>query len=121
MSINSILVVDDTLTDLTNIRDIVSDAGFKVITASNGKEALQKAKAEEPDLIFMDIIMPEMDGYETCRRLAGDEQTKNIPVVFVSSKNQKADKVWAKMQGGKSYVTKPYSADEIVDQIKTFQ
>lgn len=119
--INSILVVDDEAAHLTNLRDIVSDAGFNVTTANNGKEALEKAKADRPDLVFLDIIMPEMDGYETCRLLAGDEVTKEVPVVFVSSKNQKADKVWAEMQGGKAFVTKPYSPDEIIDQIKAFQ
>jgi len=121
VSIKSILVVDDTPTDMTNLRDIVSDAGFRVTTADNGREALEKAKAEGPDLIFLDIIMPEMDGFETCRHLSGDPATKEIPVVFVSSKNQKADKVWAEMQGGQAYITKPYTPDEIVDQIKAFQ
>ena len=114
-------MLDDEPAHLTNLRDILSDAGFSVSTANNGKEAIEKAKAKAPDLIFLDIIMPEMDGFETCRQLAGDPETKEIPVVFVSSKNQRADKVWAEMQGGKAYVTKPYSADEIVDQIKAFQ
>ena len=64
--------------------------------------------------------MPDMDVFKTCRELAHDTDTKDIPVVFVTSKSQKADRVWAQMQGGKAYITKPYSADDIVEQIKAF-
>jgi twitching motility two-component system response regulator PilH len=113
-----ILVVDDSPTDLANIKNIVTEAGCIVVTATNGKEAIEKAKTEKPDLIFMDIIMPDMDGYAACRTLGNEAETKNIPVVFVTSKNQKADRLWAQMQGGKAFVTKPYSADAIVDQLK---
>ena len=68
----------------------------------------------------MDIIMPDMDGYEACRELNNDDRTKHIPVVFVTGKDQKADRIWAQMQGGKAYITKPYDADQIVDQNKAF-
>jgi twitching motility two-component system response regulator PilH len=121
MRINKILVVDDSPADLTNIKNIVSEAGCTVISAMSGKEALEKAKSEKPDLIFLDIIMPDMDGYATCRQLHNDNVTKDIPVVFVTSKNQKADRVWAQMQGGKAFISKPYSADQIIDQIKVLQ
>jgi twitching motility two-component system response regulator PilH len=96
----------------------VADAGCMALTASNGQEALDKARTEKPDLIFLDIIMPGHDGFGTCRRLTSDSDTKGIPVVFVSSKNQKADRLWAQMQGAKGYITKPYSDDVIIDQIK---
>lgn len=121
MSINKVLVVDDSPTELAYIQSIVSDAGCLVLTATSGQEALTKAKAEKPDLIFLDIVMPDQDGFSTCRKLAGDTATKDIPVVFVTSKNQKADRVWAQMQGAKGYITKPYSSNEIVDQIKAHQ
>ncbi len=120
MAIQTILVVDDSPTDLENIKNIVIEAGRNVVTASSGQEAIEKARSEKPDLIFMDIIMPEMDGYAACRLLSGDADTKDIPVVFVTSKGQKANRLWAQMQGGKGYVTKPYSADAITDQIKAF-
>ena len=120
MSINKVLVVDDSPAELSSIKQIISDAGCMVISASNGKEALEKAKAEHPDMIFMDIIMPEMDGYEATRHLSNDKDTRNIPIVFVSSKSQKADKLWGQMQGGKAYITKPYSSDQIIDQLKAF-
>jgi len=118
MLVRKVLLVDDSPTDLANIKHIVIEAGCAVITATNGKEAVEKAKVEKPDLIFMDIIMPDMDGYAACRLLGSEGETKNIPVVFVTSKNQKADRLWAQMQGGKAFVTKPYAADAIIDQMK---
>ncbi len=120
MAIRKVLVVDDSPTDLAHIKSIVDEAGCIVVAATNGKEAIEKAKAEKPDLIFMDIIMPDMDGYAACRLLGNESETKDIPVVFVTSKNQKADRLWAQMQGGKAFVTKPYAADAIIDQLKTF-
>lgn len=120
MTIRKVLLVDDSPTDLANIKHIVTEAGCIAITATNGKEAVEKAKAEKPDLIFMDIIMPDMDGYAACRLLGNENETKAIPVVFVTSKNQKADRLWAQMQGGKAFVTKPYVADSIIDQMKVF-
>lgn len=120
MAINKVLVVDDSDTELTNIKSIVSDTGCIVLSASSGLEAVEIAKKEQPDIIFMDIIMPDMDGYEATRKLNNDPATRDIPIVFVSSKNQKADKLWAQMQGGKGYVTKPYTADKILSQLKSF-
>ena len=120
MAINKVLVVDDSDTERTNIKSIVSDTGCIVLSASSGLEAVEIAKNEQPDIIFMDIIMPDMDGYEATRKLNNDPSTRDIPIVFVSSKSQKADKLWAQMQGGKGYVTKPYTADKILSQLKSF-
>lgn len=120
MEISKVLVVDDSTADLMNIKNIVAEAGYNVITACSGVEAIEKAKSQKPDLILMDIVMDETDGYEACRRLTKDGDTKNIPVVFVSSKNQKADRVWAELQGGKGLIGKPFTADQIVSQIKAF-
>jgi twitching motility two-component system response regulator PilH len=120
MAIRKVLVVDDSPADLANVKNIVTEAGCIVVTATNGKEAVEKAKVEKPDLIFMDIIMPDMDGYAACRLLGNEGETKEIPVVFVTSKKQKADRLWAQMQGGKAFITKPYTADAIIDQLKAF-
>lgn len=120
MSINKVLVVDDSDTELSNIKSIISKTGCIVLSASSGLEAVEIAKRERPDMIFMDIIMPDMDGYEATRKLSNDSATRDIPIVFVSSKNQKADKLWAQMQGGKGYVTKPYTPEKIIDQLKSF-
>src|SRR5690349_13231820 len=103
------LVVDDSIADIANIKSILTDAGCLVVTAACGKEAIEKAKAEKPAVIFLDIVMPDMDGYEACRVLAADPLTKGIPVVFVTSKRQQADKVWGQMQGAKGHVVKPFT------------
>ncbi len=113
-----VLVVDDSQAETVNMRSILSDAGCVVITASNGREALAKAKAEQPSVVFLDIVMPEMDGYEACRLLQEDAATKHIPVVFVTNKGGKSDMVWGQMQGAKGHVTKPYKPDQIIDQLK---
>jgi twitching motility two-component system response regulator PilH len=115
MAAKKALVVDDSAADLANLKSILSDAGCMVVTATSGKEAIDKAKTEHPTLIFLDVVM---DGYEACRLLSQDAGTKSIPVVFVTSKGQKADKVWGELQGAKGHITKPYTADQIVDQLK---
>ncbi|MBI3560884.1 MAG: response regulator [Gammaproteobacteria bacterium] len=120
MAINKVLVVDDSAAELSNIKKIIHNIGCSVISASNGKQALELAKNEKPDIIFMDILMPEMDGYEATRKLSNDPATRNIPIIFISSKGQKADKLWGQMQGAKGYITKPFTAEQIIDQIRVF-
>lgn len=117
MALNKVLIVDDSQTDLKNLQNIVEGKGIRTVTATSGKEAIEKAKNESPDLIFMDIIMDNMDGYSACREIKAEERTKNIPVVFVTSKNQKADIMWAKKQGGRALIAKPYSESDIVAEM----
>jgi twitching motility two-component system response regulator PilH len=95
MAIKKVLVCDDSTADRTNLERIVSGMGCIVILATSGKDALEKARTEKPDLIFLDIVMPDLDGYATCRALQNDPETRKIPVVFVTSKGQKADRLWA--------------------------
>ncbi len=121
MAISKILVVDDTNTDRMNLQNILQTAGFSVVTAAGGREALVKAASERPDLIFLDIIMDDMDGFQTCRKLAAAEASKGIPVVMVSSKDQKVDMLWARKQGACAYIVKPYTPEEITDQIQKLQ
>lgn len=118
MTVNKVLVVDDSVADLKNIEAIITDAGYQVISATSGEQAVTIAKTQHPDIIFMDVIMPDMDGFAACREITNDAATKDIPVVFVTSKNQKADRMWAQLQGGKAFITKPYQADDIIDQLK---
>ncbi len=113
------MVVDDSVAELANLKSILADAGCEVVSASNGKEAIEKARAENPAIIFLDVVMPEMDGYETCRTLVADPATKDIPVIFVTSKGQKADVIWGQMQGAKGHVAKPYQPEQIIEQLKT--
>ncbi len=121
MALSKILVVDDSPVDLLHLKKIVTDAGYLVITAGSGQEAIEKAEREMPDLIFLDVIMQQMDGYQACREITHHEKTKNIPIVFVTSKGQKADRMWAEMQGGKSLVQKPYTPAQIIEQINLFK
>ena len=120
MAIRKVLCVDDVGSDLLNIEKIVSASGVFVLTASNGKDAVVKAINEMPDLIFMDVNMPVMDGFAAMRELKKDARTKNIPVVLVTSKSHKADKVWAQVQGASGYIIKPYTAEQIQEQLKAF-
>ena len=120
MSINKILLVDDSPAQLTDMRNAVSSLDVHVITAIDGNEAVAKAKSEKPDIIFMDIVMDGLDGFGACREITKNEETSGIPVIFVTSKNQRADKIWAEKQGGKGMICKPYQAQEILDQIKLY-
>ena len=115
-----ILVVDDQQTDRMLLEDILNDKGYRVVTASSGAECLKVAESEKPDLIFLDVVMEEMDGFKTCRSLTKSDVTSDIPVVMVSSNDQKVDKLWAHKQGARAYITKPYTADEIVEQLNKF-
>lgn len=117
MKPNRVMIVDDSPVDLLNLKEIVSDAGYQVITATDGKDAYDKAKTYRPDVILMDVVMEGVDGYEACRNIVGDKDLANIPVVFVTSKSQRADKLWGEMQGGKATISKPYTQDQIIDAI----
>ena len=101
-----VLVVDDSPVDLMNLQGILSKAGMVVITAASGAEAVAKARSEKPELIMMDVNMPGLDGFSAVRQLGQDPLTKAIPVIFVTSKDQKADRVFAQMLGeiGRAHV-----------------
>lgn len=117
MSIKKILICDDSPTDLDNLRKALEGTQCLLLTANNGAEAVAKAKSEKPDVVFLDIVMPGMDGFAACRALRDDAETKHIPVFFVSSKQQKADRVWAQMQGAKDLIGKPYEPKEILEKL----
>lgn len=118
MAIRKVLCVDDTATDLKNLEQICSKAGYQVITASSGKDAVAKAKSESPDAVLMDVVMADMNGFQACRAITNDAATKHIPVILVSSKGEKTDKVWGEEQGAKGYVTKPYTPDQLIGALK---
>ena len=120
MAINKVLVVDDAKTDRTNLENILRESGYQVATATSGREALESVSSNPPDLIFMDVVMEDMDGYQACRKLTTGDATKHIPVVIVSANKQKVDRLWAQKQGARAYVTKPYTAEEIAAQIQKF-
>jgi twitching motility two-component system response regulator PilH len=113
-----VLIVDDALADRSNLERIVSGAGHIVLLAESGAQAVERAKRDKPDLILMDVNMPDMDGFAATRKLKADEATRNIPVVFVTSKNQRAEMAWGQMLGARGYVTKPYSREQILAELK---
>ena len=121
MSINKILLVDDTPVHLDALKAAVADIGAKVTAVTTGEEAVSKAKSEKPDIILMDIVMDGLDGYGACREIVQDEETKDIPVIFVSTKNQRADRMWAEKQGARNLITKPFTTEQIVEEINKYQ
>ncbi len=115
----SILIVDDTPENLTVLRKMLTEQGFRVRPAISGEIALKAMQADLPDLILLDIIMPNMDGYEVCRKLKADEKTQNIPIIFISALNELKDKVKAFAEGGVDYITKPFQVAEVLARVKT--
>lgn len=114
---SKILLVDDTEANLSLLTSFLDREGYGIITAPNGKEALQKAKDKNPDLIMLDIMMPEMNGYEVCKKLKADEITHRIPVIFWSSLTDIYNKLKAFQVGGVDYITKPFDKDEVLARI----
>ncbi len=115
----NILIVDDTPYNLRLLSTILTKQGYVVGKALSGQMALKSVRASPPDLILLDINMPEMDGYEVCQQLKMDDKTREIPVIFISALNDVLDKVKAFGVGGVDYVTKPFQAQEVLARIKT--
>ncbi len=117
MAVSKVMVVDDAPVDLQNLKNILEGAGYQVVTATNGLEAFQQAKSQRPDVILMDVVMEGMDGFEACRNITSDGDTRCIPVYFVTSKNQRADRVWGELQGGRGLISKPYTPEQIIEAV----
>ncbi|MEJ5311337.1 MAG: hybrid sensor histidine kinase/response regulator [Anaerolineae bacterium] len=114
-----VLIVDDTPANLRLLAGMLSDQGYKVRPAPNGKLALMAAHAAPPDLILLDINMPDMNGYEVCAALKEDPLTRDIPVIFISALDQTEDKVKAFTLGGVDYITKPFQIEEVLARVQT--
>ena len=104
---NNILIVDDTPENLTVLLQMLTEYGYRVRPALNGKIALKAVQADPPDLILLDILMPEMDGYEVCSILTSNERTDQIPIIFISALTEVEDIVKAIQAGGVDYIAKP--------------
>ena len=115
----SILVVDDTPANLQVLAGMLKDRGYKVRPVPSGKLALLAARRDPPDLILLDIHMPEMNGYEVCEHLKADDQLKGIPVIFISALTEQMDKVNAFAIGGVDYLTKPFQMEELHARVET--
>ncbi|HEU4389824.1 MAG TPA: response regulator [Blastocatellia bacterium] len=113
----TILVVDDSPTDVRLLSNTLQGGGYRIITASDGDEALNKAKRERPGLILLDVLLPKKNGFQVCRDLKTSAETRDIPVILISSKRQDIDKVWGIKQGADEYITKPWNDDELLTAI----
>jgi putative two-component system response regulator len=114
-----VLVADDQTQNLDLIRDILRNDRCEVITATNGKEAYEKAIALEPDLVLLDIVMPEMDGYEVCHRLKNNEQTQLIPVIMITALQELEDKVRGIEAGADDFLNKPFNVAEFAARVRS--
>ncbi len=119
MAKGKILVVDDEIYIVHILDFSLGMEGYEVLTALDGEQALEKAKAEKPDLIVLDIMMPKLDGYETCKRLKADDETKQIPVILLSAKGRNVDQKIGFEVGADDYITKPFSPRKLVERINS--
>jgi len=112
-----ILVVDDSPTETHIISTALEKQGHRVSVAVDGKDGVEKATQTLPDLILMDVVMPELNGFQATRQLTKQTETENIPVIMVTTKDQKTDRMWAERQGAKGYITKPFVEDELIQEV----
>jgi twitching motility two-component system response regulator PilH len=118
MSIKTIMVVDDSPTERAFIEGILRKGGYAVITATSGETGIQRATADQPDLILMDIVMPGLNGFQATRAIAHDASTKHIPIIICTTKNEDTDRIWGMRQGAKDYLVKPLKESELLGKIK---
>lgn len=116
----TVLIVDDSTVQKLVISRILTKLNLAHITAKNGKEGVEKALQHKPDLILMDIVMPDCNGYQALRLLKKNEETKAIPVIVVSTKSLRVDRIWAERQGAADYIVKPINEAELVEKVKKY-
>jgi twitching motility two-component system response regulator PilH len=109
-----ILIVDDSPTEVHVMKKALERHGYRTAAAADGAEGIRLAREMSPDLIFMDVVMPGMNGYQATRTLVNDPKTQKIPIIMVTSKGQETDKIWGLRQGAVDYMVKPVSPDQLV-------
>src|SRR5690242_4215350 len=112
-----ILIVDDSPSQLVGMRRTVEKLGHQVVTAEDGAAGVELAKKELPDLILMDVVMPNLNGFQATRSISREPSTKHIPVILVTTKDQDTDRMWGMRQGARAYLTKPFSEEELSEVI----
>jgi len=117
MAIKRVLVVDDSATERHIIGEVLGKQGFEVSFAEDGEKGVAQAKSIKPDLIIMDVVMPGMNGFQATRAISNDPETKHIPIILCTTKDQETDKVWGVRQGAKDYVVKPINSAELLGKI----
>ena len=114
-----ILIVDDSPSQLMGMKRIVEKLGHEALTAEDGAADVEAAKAQKPDLILMDVVMPNLNGFQATRAISKEATTAHIPIVLVTTKDQETDKVWGMRQGAKAYITKPFNENQLIDVINS--
>lgn len=114
-----ILIVDDSPSQLMSIRRLVEKLGHEAITAEDGSEGVDKARSELPDLILMDVVMPNLNGFQATRAITRDDHTRHIPVIMVTTKDQETDRAWGMRQGARAYLSKPFSESQLAEIISS--
>jgi twitching motility two-component system response regulator PilH len=117
VAIQKILIVDDSPTERYYLTDILVKNGFSVSTAENGEEALLKIKADKPQLILMDVVMPGANGFQVTRAISRDPELADVPIIICSSKNQETDRIWGLRQGARDYLVKPVDPEKLLAKI----
>ena len=114
-----ILIVEDTPANIQTLSAILKEQGYQISVATNGRKALQVIERIRPDLVLMDVIMPEMDGYEACRQIKASPQWRDLPIIFLTAKTDTADIVKGFELGAVDYVSKPFNAHELLARVRT--
>jgi DNA-binding response OmpR family regulator len=120
MSRGKVLVVDDEEYIQHILNFSFGAEGYEVLTAADGEEAVTIARAERPDIIVLDIMMPKMDGYEACKQIKGDPQTQDIPVILLTAKGREVDRKLGAEAGADDYVVKPFSPGRLIERVEGF-
>jgi twitching motility two-component system response regulator PilH len=116
----TILVVEDSATELALIKNALQSKNYNLIIAGDGDEAINRATKDNPDLILLDVVLPKKNGFQVCRQLKTNAQTKSIKIIMLTSKDQESDKFWGMKQGADEYLTKPFKSDELLKTIAKF-
>ena len=114
-----ILIVDDSPSQLMGMKRIVEKLGHEAVTAEDGAAGVEAAKTNLPDLILMDVVMPNLNGFQATRAISKEATTAHIPIVLVTTKDQETDKVWGMRQGAKAYITKPFTETQLIEVINS--
>ncbi len=117
---NTVMIVEDSMTDMELLKLYLQKEGLSVMSATSGEDAQIKLEQQRPDLIVLDVILPGQSGFQLCRQLKSNPQTKGIPIVLCSTKNTEVDKQWGKMGGADAYITKPVDKDKLLNTIRQF-
>jgi twitching motility two-component system response regulator PilG len=115
-----VMVIDDSKTIRRTAETLLSKSGYQVITATDGFEALAKVVDNQPDIIFMDIMMPRLDGYQTCALIKNNDAFKDTPIIMLSSKDGLFDRARGRIVGSDSYITKPFSKEELLTAVHEY-